>query len=92
LFSIGEISAWEAKPGDVCLGVPENVYRPDFWATDSLGNERYEDVKGTETPKFRRDKKLWAAYGPCPLHIISKGGTEIIVPKGTTIVIEEVAT
>lgn len=37
-----------------------------------------EDVKGYETPKFKRDKKLWKRYGPCPLHIIKPKGTEIV--------------
>lgn len=48
------------------LGVPENVYECDWLVV----TQRYTfaiDVKGTETPKFRRDRKLWAAYGPCPL-------------------------
>jgi len=51
------------------LGCPENVYKPDFhvvaprWTTAT-------DVKGHETPKFRKDRRLWARYGPCPLQVI----------------------
>lgn len=39
------------------------------------------DVKGVETPKFRRDKKLWAKYGPCPL-VVVRNGREVEVIDG----------
>ena len=64
------------------LGCPENVYVADFlvWGFAANGGDVHvEDVKGRETPKFARDKKLWRAYGPCQLWIIkSKGKNEYI--------------
>jgi hypothetical protein len=68
----GEILTWIGQP-TVRLGVPENVYRPDFLVIPSPGLPWFEDVKGHETAKFRRDKKLWARYGDLPLNIIKKG-------------------
>jgi len=62
------------------LGVPENVYRPDFRVVQD-GEERYIDVKGVETAMFRRACKLWAAYGPAPLHIIKKKGARFITDR-----------
>lgn len=114
LLKAGEIVDWIGQP-TVRLGVPENVYRPDFLvigldsyvgamrdaslkAGPGLGVPRdritrpdkallgawYEDVKGAETAKFKRDKKLWRAYGRLPLHIIRGGQTvEVIQPEGT---------
>lgn len=66
------------------LGVPENVYVPDFLVI--APHESYcVDVKGVETPQFKKVKKLWAAYGRLPLKIVTlKGSTfhvnEIILP------------
>lgn len=94
LLKAGEIVDWIGQP-KVRLGVPENVYVPDFlvltWVPQALRADggqgmiypHYEDVKGVETPKFRRDKSLWKAYGRLPLRII-KGGrvVEIITPDG----------
>ena len=68
------------------LGVPENVYVPDFLVipAEVLGGiPYYVDVKGRETQKFRRDKKLWSSYGWLDLHIVKRVGnkfntTEII--------------
>jgi len=64
------------------LGVPENVYRCDFLVFHLDGTVDAEDVKGQELAKFKRDKKLWAAYGPCRLLIV-KGGkvAEVIEPN-----------
>lgn len=59
------------------LGVPENKYRPDFVCTLPNREEYYVDVKGHETAKFKRDKKLWAAYGPAPLHIVKRVGRRL---------------
>jgi hypothetical protein len=63
------------------LGVPENVYVADFlvWGPQGV---RVEDVKGAESPKFRRDKRLWAAYGPAPLWIIRGGKCVEIIEGG----------
>ena len=64
------------------LGVPENIYVADFLVRERDG-VHVEDVKGVETPKFKRDKKLWARYGPEPLWIIKGGKVVEIIPKGT---------
>lgn len=65
------------------LGVVENVYRPDFLVVDHVGDCWAEDVKGKPTPKFNRDKKLWARYGDVPLRVITNGKVvETIVPQG----------
>lgn len=93
LLRAGEIVEWIGQP-TVRLGIPENVYRPDFLVIGkySVHYRRqihcaswYEDIKGMETPKFRRDKKLWKVYGRLPLHII-KGGkvVEVITPERGT--------
>ena len=64
------------------LGCAENKYRVDFLVVTKDG-VRAEDVKGMETAKFKRDKRLWRAYGPCDLWIISrkKGAQNIEVVK-----------
>jgi len=67
----------------VTLGVPENVYRPDFLIIPDGELPYYVDVKGMETPKFKKDKKLWKAYGRLDLYIVKQSGkrfktTEVI--------------
>jgi hypothetical protein len=56
----------------VWLGVPENVYVPDFLVIPDGFPPHYVDVKGVETQKFKRDKKLWSRYGRLPLHIVKR--------------------
>ena len=56
----------------VWLGVPENVYVPDFLVVPVGAPPHYVDVKGVETQKFKRDKKLWKQYGRLPLHIVKR--------------------
>lgn len=66
------------------LGVPENTYRPDFLVVPKGIAKRsddwiahppyYVDVKGVETPAFKRIKKLWASYGRLDLHIVKRSG------------------
>ena len=75
----GEILWWLPQV-KFTLGVPENVYRADFLVV-ALAGVHAEDVKGVETPKFRKDRRLWMAYGPCPLWIIKAGKVEVIEPK-----------
>jgi hypothetical protein len=80
LLKAGRILAWFGQI-TVRLGVPENIYRPDFLVIPSDGVPWFEDVKGFETPKFRRDKKLWKAYGRLELRVIRNGGVvETITP------------
>jgi len=68
------------------LGLPENVYIVDFVVVPrdgqlGTGIVRAEDVKGHMTDKFKRDIKLWRAYGPCPLWLIMGGKIEVVEGK-----------
>lgn len=66
----------------VWLGVPENTYVPDFLVIPADETPYYVDVKGVETAKFRKDKKLWAAYGRLELRIVKRGQVvETIKPE-----------
>lgn len=70
------------------LGVRENIYVPDFLIVRASG-AFYVDVKGTETAAFRKNKKLWAAYGRLPLQIVALKGkvfhvVEVIQPPART--------
>lgn len=70
----------------VSLGCRENVFVVDFLVYDTAVPQLWaEEVKGVRTPKFNRDVKLWARYGPCPLHILTRKGDgwerEIIEPN-----------
>ena len=81
----GEILVWIGQP-TFRLGCPENVYRADFLVVPPVGvngTPWVEDVKGMETPKFRRDKKLWKRYGRLNLHIIKGKKTEVVRPEVT---------
>lgn len=69
------------------LGCTENVYEADFLVImDKVLH--VIDVKGSETPKFKRDKKLWARYGKLPLRVAKlklkyppKGSAELPIIK-----------
>lgn len=63
------------------LGVPENIYRPDFFVVWTNGDLSFIDVKGKETAKFRKDKKLWQKYGRLPLQIVRKKGKKFVVDE-----------
>ncbi len=90
LLVAGDIFDWIAQPTRR-LGVAENVYKPDFlvigkaavgW-TDGDGevfmpDAWYEDVKGRETAKFKRDVKLWRRFGRLPLRILKVKGTALV--------------
>lgn len=86
LITAGEIDCWIPQV-PFTLGVPENRYVADFLVIPTQGRPWVEDVKGTQTAKFRRDKKLWAAYGPIPLRILAHHGnlrftvTETVTPE-----------
>ena len=83
----GDVAWWIAQP-KFRLGCPENVYVPDFLVARTNGGTfrgrgfsiHAEDVKGHETQKFKRDKRLWRRYGPFELHIIKPGSTEVVTP------------
>lgn len=80
MLQAGEILFWMGQP-KFRLGHHLNVYKPDFLVVGP-GWVRAEDVKGMETAKFKRDRKLWADCGQCPLWIIKGGKAEIITPQG----------
>lgn len=76
----GHILWWIGQP-KFRLGCAENVYQPDFLVVMKSG-VHVEDVKGMETQKFRRDRRLWKRYGPCPLWVIKGKHVEIVAPGG----------
>ena len=85
---LGFIRGWIGQPR-FRLGCPENVYVADFLVVTHEGLcVHVEDVKGVETPKFRRDKKLWKKYGPCPLKIVrwkrNRWNVEVVEPETAT--------
>jgi hypothetical protein len=73
LRELGEIVEYIEQPR-LWLGVPLNVYVPDFFVVSECGVCWYVDVKGVETAKFKRDKKLWREYGRQELHLVKKSG------------------
>lgn len=75
----GFINWWIGQP-KFRLGCPENIYVGDFLVVSPEGT-RVEDVKGVETSKFKRDRKLWARYGPCDLWLIKGKKIEVIRPE-----------
>jgi hypothetical protein len=81
LQKAGQVRWWIGQP-TFRLGCPENVYRPDMLVCLADGSVHAVDVKGVRTAKFNRDAKLWAAYGPMPLHIVGRKGTEVINGEG----------
>ncbi len=81
----GSVLWWIGQP-IFRLGCPENKYIADFIVVSpGFFSEsqvvRVEDVKGHETREFKKNKRLWKLYGPCPLWIITKGGIEVIEPE-----------
>ncbi len=77
--SLGVLVEIVAQPR-LWLGVPENVYVPDFLVIPAPGNgePHFIDVKGVETKEFKKVKKLWAAYGRLPLKIVVQKGREFV--------------
>lgn len=68
------------------LGCPENVYVADAAVYAATGEIVFVvDIKGTETPAFRKVKKLWAAYGQYDLHIVKKTHDTKSGPKFKTV-------
>lgn len=51
----------------------DTVYEADFLVVETDG-VYYVDVKGHETPEFKRVKKLWRKYGRLPLRIVKRNG------------------
>jgi hypothetical protein len=80
LRKAGEVRWW-LRQVTIRLGCPENTYRVDFVVCLRDGRVHAEDVKAIETREFRRQKRLWKAYGPFPLHVIRRKTVEIIEPE-----------
>jgi hypothetical protein len=80
LVERGEVLWWIRQP-TFRLGCPENVYRPDFLVVHVGGGVHVEDVKGHETAKFKKDRRLWESYGPCELWLIKGSTVEVLHPR-----------
>lgn len=82
LLLAGELLEVVSQPR-VFLGCRENKYVPDFLVIPLAGGVAfYEDVKGAETPKFKRDRELWRRFGRLDLRIIRGGQVvEIVTPQ-----------
>lgn len=88
-----QLRDWELSQGIVAFVLPQpkfvlgddgDVYVSDFLVVYPDVSIFADEVKGVETPKFRRDRQLWAKYGPCPLRIYKRGKlVETIVPQTT---------
>jgi len=63
-----------AKHAHGCIGPMEHIKEPRTWV---------EEIKGVETPVFKKNKRLWQAYGRLPL-VIRRNGVEVerIIPDG----------
>ena len=90
LLEAGVIAEWVPQPFVGMLGCPENTYRPDFLVIPAPEDERFPyfvEVKGRETSRWKKNKKLWAEYGRLELVVVKKKGVEFteaetITPKG----------
>ena len=63
-----------AKHAHGCIGPMEHRKEPRAWV---------EEIKGVETAVFKKNKRLWQAYGRLPL-VIRRNGVEVerIIPEG----------
>lgn len=78
LVRSGDIAEWYPQVL-FHLGCPENTYRPDFLVIGH-GSIWVDEIKGFQTEKFMRDKRLWKPYGPCNLRVIRGKRVETIKP------------
>jgi hypothetical protein len=69
----GAVERWERQPR-FQLGTPLNVYVADFLVHEADGSVHAEDVKGFRTAAFNKNVRLWKAYGPMPLWILTPSG------------------
>ncbi len=84
------IAEWIPQPVVGMLGCPENTYKPDFLVIPSPEDGRfpyYVEVKGRETARWKKNKKLWLEYGRLELVVVNKKGKEFVeaetvTPKG----------
>ena len=71
LLQAGEIQGFARQPSFI-VDVAGTRYRPDFIVCGASGEIWVEDVKGHETPKFRRDRRLWEVTYPwLPLKVMA---------------------
>ena len=71
LKSSGFIHLWIRQPA-FDLG-EDTRYRADFLVIESSGEFYAVDVKGMETPAWKKIRILWEKYGEMPLRIIKNG-------------------
>lgn len=79
----GEVRWW-LRQVPVMIGEPgvDKPYRVDFVVCEADGSVHADEIKGMETPQFKRQKKQWAKRGPFPLHVIKGKKVEVIEPGG----------
>lgn len=80
LVRSGEVRTWIGQP-KFRLGDAINVYVADFLVATAAGEVWAEDVKGRETSKFRRDKRLWKKHGRIELRVIRREGRRLVVSE-----------
>lgn len=71
LQTSGDIIGFAEQP-QVQLG-PDTRYKPDFVVIEP-GGAYFVDVKGMETPEFKKVKKLWAKYMNVALRVVKLKG------------------
>lgn len=64
----------------------DDRYKVDFLVCYDDGTLEAVEVKGMETDRFRRIRRLWLKYGPFPLKIVKKGRTTEILWDGISTV------
>lgn len=82
LKRVGEVSWW-LRQTPVMIGEPgvDKPYRVDFVVCYRGGAVVAEEIKGVETPQFKRQKKQWRLRGPFPLHVLRGKHVEVITPR-----------
>lgn len=56
------------------------VFKKIFEATGLM--HFVDEVKGMETPTYKKKKKDWAKYGPCAYRVIKRGKVvEVLIPE-----------
>ena len=75
----GQVAYWLRQvPFDL---TETDRYKADFLVVESDGTIYAVDVKGMETPSFKKVRKLWKRYGEMPLRIVKTNSqTETIDP------------
>lgn len=74
--------AWWIPQVTIELGIPEHKYKVDFLVAIKSPVFHHvcihaEDVKGFETPSFRKHKTMWKKYGKFPLHVLHVTAKEV---------------